>query len=111
MPATLPIPRTSTSTGSAAPTAPTTSALPGAPIALRVAQHDQGLDRKAWTYRRRPVEMVWAERYDLALQAIACERQLKGWSRAKKEALIRGDWATIQDLARGGAPRPSTGSG
>ena len=83
----------------------------GSDPGLRVAQHNQGLDRKAWTYRRRPVELVWAERYDLALQAIACERQLKGWTRAKKEALIRGDWAAIQELARGRTPRPSTGSG
>ena len=83
----------------------------GSDPALRVAQHNQGLDRKAWTYRRRPVELVWAERYDLALQAIACERQLKGWTRAKKEALIRGDWAAIQELARSRTPRPSTSSG
>jgi putative endonuclease len=38
--------------------------------------------------------------------AIAAERRIKGWSRAKKQALIRNDWRALQQLAkrRGGAP-------
>ncbi len=83
----------------------------GDDVANRVADHNAGRFPKAWTHRRRPVELVWAEAFEHALDAIAVERQLKGWTRAKKEALIRGDWAAIQDLARGGTPRPSTGSG
>ncbi len=55
-----------------------------------------------------PVEVVWVECFEHALDAIACERPLKGWSRAKKEALIRGDWPLIQALARGAMPRPSS---
>ena len=45
------------------------------------------------TATRRPVELVWSRDFDGITDAIACERQLKGWSRAKKEALIRGDYA------------------
>ena len=39
--------------------------------------------------------------------AIAAERRIKGWTRAKKQALIRGDWDHLRQLAkrRGGAPR------
>jgi predicted GIY-YIG superfamily endonuclease len=46
------------------------------------------------------VELVWAEEYEMYEQAIAFERQLKGWSRAKKEALIRGDFDELRRLAR-----------
>ncbi len=81
----------------------------GEDVAHRVADHNAGRFPKAWTYRRRPVELVWAEEFASILDGIACERRLKGWSRAKKEALIRGDWAAIQDLARSRTPRPSTG--
>lgn len=34
-------------------------------------------------------------------EALAAERQIKGWSRAKKEALVAGDWKRIQQLAWG----------
>ena len=66
----------------------------------REAQHNAGLDPKAWTYSRRPVALVWAGEFEDPLEAIAFERQLKRWSRAKKEAVIRGDWAALPALAR-----------
>ena len=66
----------------------------GEDVAHRVADHNAGRFPQAWTQRRRPVELVWAESFESALDATAVERQLKGWTRAKKEALIRGDWAT-----------------
>jgi len=50
----------------------------------------------SYTARRRPVTLVFAEVYDRLTDAIARERQIKGWSRAKKEALIRG----LRELAR-----------
>jgi putative endonuclease len=56
----------------------------------RVAEHNEGVYR-GYTSTRRPVAPVWAEHFLLITDAIAIERQLKGWSRAKKEALIRGD--------------------
>jgi putative endonuclease len=45
---------------------------------------------------------VWAEHFSEITEAIAVERQLKGWSRAKKEALIRGDFDAIRVLAKRG---------
>ena len=83
----------------------------GPDVLVRVAQHQAGWDSKSFTHGRRPVELVWAERFQRIIDAIAYERRLKGWSRAKKEALIVGDWAELQRLAQSREPRPSTGSG
>jgi len=44
--------------------------------------------------------LVWAKHFLNITDAIAVERQIKGWSRAKKEALIRGDYDAIQTLAK-----------
>lgn len=72
----------------------------------RVGEHNSGVYR-GYTYMRRPVELVWSQDFPNAIDAIACERQLKGWSRAKKEALIRGDWKLVSALGkrRGGKPK------
>ncbi len=67
----------------------------------RIGEHSGGVYR-GYTFMRRPVELVWSQDFPNAIDAIACERQLKGWSRAKKEALIRGDWQLISALARRG---------
>ncbi len=66
----------------------------------RVAQHDAGTFA-GYTARRRPVTLVFAQEFDQITDAIAAERQLKGWSRAKKEALIRGDYKALPALASG----------
>ncbi|MEL7231208.1 MAG: GIY-YIG nuclease family protein, partial [Pseudomonadota bacterium] len=49
--------------------------------------------------KRRPVELVWSEHFARITDAIAYERRLKGWSRAKKEALIVGNYAKIVELS------------
>jgi putative endonuclease len=84
----------------------------GEDVMTRVAQHDEGVGGD-YTSRRRPVTLAWSEEFAWALDAIACERRLKGWSRAKKEALIKGDWAAISALARrrAGAVRASRPAG
>ena len=51
-----------------------------------------------YTSTRRPVEMVWAEEFQTIYDAIDAERRVKGWTRAKKEALIAGDCARIVKL-------------
>jgi predicted GIY-YIG superfamily endonuclease len=85
-------------------------------IDIRVAKHELGLDRRAYTYRRRPVRLVHAEVFSSPDEAIQAEKRLKGWSRAKKDALIRGDWDAMRRLARsrrtfGAMVHPSTSSG
>ena len=77
----------------------------------RIAEHNSGAFG-GWTASRRPVELAFQQAFPSALEAIAAERQLKGWSRAKKEALMRGDFEALRALARSraaeGPPHPST---
>jgi putative endonuclease len=68
--------------------------------AVREAEHNDGLDPHAYTYTRRPVQLVWSDEFEDPTQAVLFERKLKGWSRAKKEAVIRGDWQALPGLAR-----------
>jgi putative endonuclease len=75
----------------------------------RIAEHQAGV-RQGYTFRRRPVHLVWSERFDRITDAIAVERKIKGWSRAKKEALIKGDWLALRVLAKRRAGNPKTSS-
>jgi len=65
----------------------------------RLSEHNNGT-YGGYTSKRLPVELVWSQHFPDITDAIAVERQIKGWSRAKKEALIRGDYEEIQNLAR-----------
>ncbi|MDI3469199.1 MAG: hypothetical protein OJF62_001262 [Pseudolabrys sp.] len=74
----------------------------------RISEHQTRV-YSGYTSKRLPVELVWSVSFEHAADAVAAERQLKGWSRAKKEALIRGDWTLVRTLSRrrGGKPRSS----
>jgi len=65
----------------------------------RIAEHQTGA-YPGYTRSRRPVELMWSEHFDRITDAIAVERKLKGWSRAKKSALIKGDWPRVRELSR-----------
>lgn len=73
----------------------------------RVGEHEQGI-LKGYTSTRLPAKLVWCDSFVTRQEALERERQIKGWSRAKKEALVKGDWEKIKKLAKG---RPSTSSG
>ena len=68
-------------------------------LARRIAQHEQGAIA-GYTHDRRPVTLVWQQDFTSREEALAAEQQIKGWSRAKKEALMAGDWDTLSALAR-----------
>lgn len=68
-------------------------------LEVRLAQHQLG-EVEGDTQTRRPVELVWCETFPTRDEAFDAEQRLKGWSRAKKEALIVGDWDRISLLAR-----------
>jgi putative endonuclease len=68
-------------------------------IELRIAQHNAGTF-PGYTASRRPVELVYSEWFDRITDAIEAERKLKGWSRAKKQAFIRGDFSSLRQLAK-----------
>jgi predicted GIY-YIG superfamily endonuclease len=78
-------------------------------FARRIAQHTTGA-LPGFTADHRPVELVWSQNFPTRYEAQVTERQLKGWSRAKKLALIRGDWQRISALAKH-KNSPSTNSG
>jgi putative endonuclease len=59
-----------------------------------------------YTFTRRPVVLVWSEHFDRITDGIAAERQIKGWGRAKKEALLGADWAKVSQLSRRRQGRP-----
>ena len=81
----------------------------GDDLANRIAVHQTGA-YPGYTFTRRPVTLIWSEHFDRITDAIATERQVKGWSRAKKEALTCNDWNNVKIFAkrRGGKPRPSS---
>jgi len=68
-------------------------------LETRVSQHNQGTFG-GYTAKRRPVVLVHSAHFASIIDAIAYERQVKGWSRAKKEALIRGDFDALQELSK-----------
>jgi predicted GIY-YIG superfamily endonuclease len=76
----------------------------------RIAEHTSGAFTGCYTYQRRPVELVFAQEVATREEALAAERRIKGWSRAKKEAMIRGDWDEVSRLGRSSFD-PSAGSG
>jgi predicted GIY-YIG superfamily endonuclease len=78
-------------------------------LELRVAQHQTG-QVPGFAADHRPVELVWSECFQTRDEAKTVEKQIKGWSRAKKMALIRGDWGEIPRLAKR-KDSPSTSSG
>jgi putative endonuclease len=75
-------------------------------IEQRVAEHNAG-HYDGYTATRRPVALVFSQGFERITDAIAAERQIKGWSRAKKEALIRGDFEGLKLLARRQRSHPS----
>lgn len=81
----------------------------------RIGEHQSGLSDSC-TSGRLPVELVFSQECSTRIEALSAERQIRGWSRKKKEAMIRGDCAEVSRSAkssdRDGAPvHPSTSSG
>jgi predicted GIY-YIG superfamily endonuclease len=66
----------------------------------RFQEHQTGVRPDCYTYGRRPVELVWSEVVESYPEAFRWEHQIKGWSRAKKEALIRADIDGIHEIVR-----------
>lgn len=69
-------------------------------IRNRMAEHQTGIV-ESYTSTRRPVELVFDQHFPTRDVALAAEWQINGWSRKKKQALIRGDWKEIQRLSWG----------
>ena len=72
----------------------------------RVDEHNNGTS-DGFTAKLRPVVLVYSQWFDRITDAIAAERQIKGWSRAKKEALMRGDFGNLHALSKRRSSHPS----
>ena len=70
------------------------------PVEERVSEHANGAIPGCFTFSRRPVVLAHSEHSERIDEAVAAERRIKGWSRAKKEAYISGDFERLSNLAR-----------
>jgi putative endonuclease len=66
----------------------------------RFAQHESGYVATCYTFKRRPIKLVYSVQMDDINQAIALEKQMKGWSRKKKQAFINEDWDKLKILSK-----------
>lgn len=70
-------------------------------INRRLWQHEQGVESSSYTSSRRPVKLVWtSEETQHYYDALRWERQIKGWSRVKKQALIRKEFGMIHEIVK-----------
>ncbi|HTO15735.1 MAG TPA: GIY-YIG nuclease family protein [Edaphocola sp.] len=69
-------------------------------IERRLSEHNEGLDKRSYTFRKRPVKLVFYQKFNDPTQAIAFEKQVKGWRRKKKEAIINDRWDLLQELSK-----------
>lgn len=69
-------------------------------IERRLYEHNYSEEYTSYTYSRRPVKLVWHSDEMSPDQAIELEKQLKGWRREKKAALINGQWNLLHELSR-----------
>ena len=72
----------------------------------RIGEHNAGAIASCYTFKRRPLKLVFAQDFSTREEALASEQQIKGWSRKKKEAMVRGDWAEVSRLAKSAHPTP-----
>ena len=69
-------------------------------IENRLYEHQNDTDIKAYTFKRRPLKLVFQEAFNDVNQAIAFEKQIKGWRRSKKEAIINDEWHLLPELSK-----------
>ena len=67
-------------------------------IDKRMSEHNLGLISGCYTKNKWPLELVYLEVFSTRDDAFHAERQVKGWSRKKKEAFIQSDWDKIKEL-------------
>jgi len=66
----------------------------------RLYEHENGIDPKSYTFKRRPVKLAFQEMFTEVTQAIAFEKQVKGWNRVKKEAISKRGMGLIARIVK-----------
>jgi putative endonuclease len=69
-------------------------------VGRRFIEHSAGIHEEAYTFTRRPLRLVFCKQFDSPMKAIRYEKQVKRWTKAKKQALINGDFVLLHDLAK-----------
>lgn len=80
-------------------------------IERRMQEHNEGLNKTCYTYNKRPLLLVYQSVFTNPIEAIAFEKQIKGWSRKKKEALINGDIELLKALSKNNQDKSTKSSG
>lgn len=65
----------------------------------RLFEHNSGINKECYTFFRRPLELVFYETFNDIDIAITYEKKIKKWSKAKKEAMINGEWNKLKSLS------------
>lgn len=68
-------------------------------ISRRFEEHQNGLNKTCFTYKRRPLELIFHQEFNNVEQAIYFEKKIKKWSAKKKFALANGEYNLLQILA------------
>jgi putative endonuclease len=68
-------------------------------VGRRFIEHQSGVQEDSYTFSRRPLKLVYCKQFRSPMKAIDYEKQLKGWSKAKKTALINGGFKSLHELA------------
>ena len=80
-------------------------------LEYRITKHRQG-KIAGYTSSRLPIELVFVQQFPTRDEALCAERQIKGWSRKKKEALVKNNWSRLIELSNyKKRSNPSTSSG
>ncbi|HAU1319948.1 TPA: GIY-YIG nuclease family protein [Legionella pneumophila] len=66
----------------------------------RLTQHQDKMIPGCYTSTRLPIQLKFSQEFMSREEALNAERQIKGWSRRKKEALIKGDWQALSDYSK-----------
>ena len=69
-------------------------------ILRRFDEHSSGINPLSYTFKRRPLQIVYLNEFTDFHAAIAWEKQIKGWSRAKKQALIEANFDLLKELSK-----------
>jgi putative endonuclease len=69
-------------------------------VGRRFIEHNAGMHEESFTYKRRPLKLVFCKQFKSPIRAIKYEKQIKGWTRAKKEALIANNTQLLHELAK-----------
>ncbi|EPR74220.1 GIY-YIG nuclease superfamily protein [Winogradskyella psychrotolerans RS-3] len=68
-------------------------------ISRRFEEHQKGLNKNCFTYKRRPLKLIFHQEFNDIEQAIFFEKKIKKWSAKKKYALAKGDYDLLQILS------------